>query len=693
MVSTLAHSRSARRGEGEDEDAWSSCPWSSTVPVVVVVYTYARVAWAFKRWLASSSSSSSTMRARVREALVTFATDRECRARVMGRAAARGAADGDARGTAEADARGFDDADDGDDGGGGGDDTELLRGSARASLSSSSGTASSGTAAALKKVLTRKDLTLLGVGGIVGAGVFVLTGAVAHDHAGPAVVMSYILAASTSAVTGLAYAEFAVSMPVAGSAYNYMMATFGELAAFLTGCNLALELTIASAAVARGWTSYAVALFGGSPNATRLIVWPDVVEIDVVAGAVVAAMTALLVSGAKETAKFNSVVTYISLAVIATVIIAGSTAIDADNWTPFAPNGAAGIISGASVVIFAFVGFDTIATCAEEVANPSADLPFGILVSLGICASLYALMCLVITGMVPYSSIDVHAPFAMAFQTHNLHWVSSIVSVGAIAAITTSLLLSMMGQPRIFMVLSRDGLLPAWFADVSKRFGTPANASLFSGAVTGILGVVLDINLLAQLVSIGTLSIFCGVNLGLIVSRWTPKRATWAQRLPPLKRAAALLLSCFAFAIDYRARNARVSWFGALSLVAVIASTASFKTIPMVNAPPPTRFAAPFVPVLPAFGVLLTSILIAGLGALAIVRYVVYTTVCAVAYIVFATSRVISADHHHLGPPPPRPGAFRPSAPAIEMPRLDADRPVRVDADRAADALGDRRGA
>lgn len=635
------------------------------------------------------------MRARVREALVTFATDRECRARVMGRAAARGAADGDARGTAEAgDARGFDDdADDGADGGGDDDDTELLRGSAGASLSSSSG-----TAAALKKVLTRKDLTLLGVGGIVGAGVFVLTGAVAHDHAGPAVVMSYILAASTSAVTGLAYAEFAVSMPVAGSAYNYMMATFGELAAFLTGCNLALELTIASAAVARGWTSYAVALFGGSPNAARLIVWPDVVEIDVVAGAVVAAMTALLVSGAKETAKFNSVVTYISLAVIATVIIAGSTAIDADNWTPFAPNGAAGIISGASVVIFAFVGFDTIATCAEEVANPSADLPFGILVSLGICASLYALMCLVITGMVPYSSIDVHAPFAMAFQTHNLHWVSSIVSVGAIAAITTSLLLSMMGQPRIFMVMARDGLLPAWFADVSKRFGTPANASLFSGAVTGILGVVLDINLLAQLVSIGTLSIFCGVNLGLIVSRWTPKRATWAQRLPPLKRAAALLLSCFAFAIDYRARNARISWFGALSLVAVIASTASFKTIPMVNAPPPTRFAAPFVPVLPAFGVLLTSILIAGLGALAIVRYVVYTTVCAVAYIVFATSRVISADHHHvisadhhhLGP---RPGAFRPSAPAIEMPRLDADRPVRVDADRAADALGDRRGA
>jgi APA family basic amino acid/polyamine antiporter len=232
------------------------------------------------------------------------------------------------------------------------------------------------------------------------------------------------------------------------------------------------------------------------------------------------------------------------------------------------------------------------------------------------------------------------------------------------------------------MVMARDGLLPAWFADVSKRFGTPANASLFSGAVTGVLGVVLDINLLAQLVSIGTLSIFCGVNLGLIVSRVTPKRADWSQRLPALKRAGALLTSCFAFAIDYRARNATVSWFGALSLIAVIASAASFKTIPMVNVPSPTRFAMPGVPYLPALGVLLTSILIAGLGALAIVRYVVYTSVCFVAYIVFATARFTRAgtdadvDADVGADARARPRRSASPLARVEMPRLDADRPV-----------------
>lgn len=488
----------------------------------------------------------------------------------------------------------------------------------------------------LKKVLTRMDLTMLGIGGIIGAGVFVLTGAVAHDHAGPAVVFSYVIAASTSAVTGLAYAEFAVAMPVAGSAYNYMFATFGEYAAFLTGCNLALELTIASAAIARGWTSYFMSMFGVRANAARLTIWPDVMELDLIAGLVVAGMTALLVSGAKETAKFNSIVTYVSLVVIAIVIFAGAAEVHHENWSPFAPNGMKGIISGASVVIFAFVGFDTIATCAEEVANPSADLPFGILGSLGVCAALYALMCLVITGMVSYVDIDVHAPFAMAFATYGLGWVATIVSIGAVAAITTSLLLSMMGQPRIFMVMARDGLLPAWFSDVSEKYGTPANASLFSGIVTGGLAVLLDINLLAQLVSIGTLSIFCCVNLGLIVSRCTPKRAEWSQRAPPLKRAAALFFTSLAFGVDYRSR-ARISWFGILTLIGVAASTLSFLTIPMTSAP--STFRMPLVPFLPAFGVLLTCILIAGLGALAWIRYVVYTLACTAGYLTFAVAR------------------------------------------------------
>jgi APA family basic amino acid/polyamine antiporter len=494
-----------------------------------------------------------------------------------------------------------------------------------------------GASGALRKVLTRADLTTLGVGGIIGAGVFVLTGSVAREHAGPAVAASYALSAFTSAVTGLAYAEFAVAMPVAGSAYNYVYGTFGEYAAFLTGCNLALELTIASAAIARGWTSYATAAFGVEARRARVRVIDGLMEIDLIAGIVVCGMTALLVSGAKQTARFNAAVTYASLVVVAVVLLAGAPEIQPSNWTPFAPYGMRGIISGASVVIFAFVGFDTVATCAEEVANPAADLPFGILGSLGICAALYCAMCVVITGMVSYDDIDVNAPFAMAFTAYGMPAIATIVSIGAVAAITTSLLLSMMGQPRVFMVMARDGLLPKWFSRVSEKHGTPANASIFSGAVTGALAVLLDINILAQLVSIGTLSIFCGVNLGLIVSRCAPRDDDdFARRAPALKRAGALFVSSMAFGVDYRAR-ARISWFGAVALAAVVASACSFLTLPMTHAP--KTFRAPFVPFLPALGVLLTCVLIAGLGALAWIRYAVYTVLCSVGYLSFAVRR------------------------------------------------------
>ena len=498
----------------------------------------------------------------------------------------------------------------------------------------------------LRRTLSKFDVLKLGVGGIIGAGVFVLTGEVARSRAGPGVAASYALAAAASAITGLAYAEFATAMPEAGSSYSYAYAAFGEFGGVVTGANLALELLIASAAIARGWTSYALAMFGANGEATRLKLIEGVLDVDVIAGVVVLGMTALLIRGAKETARFNAVVTYASLFVILVVILAGSFRVDPANWTPFAPFGTAGIISGASVVIFSFVGFDTVATCAEEVLDPSADLPFGILGSLGICATLYVVMCFVITGMVNYASIDVNAPFAVAFTEHGMHWVASFISVGAVAAITTSLLLSMMGQPRIFMVMARDGLLPEWFAKVSEKYGTPANATLFSGVVTGIFAVLLDINILAQLVSIGTLSIFCCVNLGLLVTRCTPKDADWSLRAPALRRALALLASSLGFGIDYRARDG-VSWFGAVCLVLTCASTLSFLMLPTVavvsgvgGGDAHKTFRAPFAPFLPALGVLLTCILIGGLGLAAWIRYIVYTFIVTVVYVAFAVHRL-----------------------------------------------------
>ena len=414
----------------------------------------------------------------------------------------------------------------------------------------------------MKKCLTAADLLLLGVGGVIGGGVFVLTGAAAHDHAGPAVVVSYVLASLTSMITGLCYTEFAVETPVAGSAYNFVSMAFGEFAGYLCGCNLALELTIAAAAVARGWTSYVATLFHASPDALRIRVGhsgggtDDASELDFAAAALVALVTALLAYGMKETARFNACVTALSLLVIFFVITLGGSTVDAANWVPFAPNGAEGVLAGASVVFFSFVGFDTVATCAEETRDPGRDLPVGILGSLGICAILYAAMAAVITGMVPTADIDVQAPFAVAFRDRGMPWAESLISFGALAAITTALLSSLMGQPRVYMAMARDGLLPRWFGEVHTTLGTPVNASAFTGVSVAALALLVDIETLAQLVSIGTLAIFAGVCAGLLVRRHTPPRRSGSSgiddidgdvkmedRKPALKRVAALILA------------------------------------------------------------------------------------------------------------------------------------------------------
>ena len=401
----------------------------------------------------------------------------------------------------------------------------------------------------LTRCLGAFDLLMLGVGGVIGGGVFVLTGAAAHDHAGPAVVVSYVLASLTSMVTALCYVEFAVECPVAGSAYNFVAQAFGEFAGYVAGCNLGLELTISAAAVARGWTSYVCTLFRADPDALRVRLGG--ILLDVPAALLVAAVTVMLARGMRNTARFNAAVTVVSLLVIGFVIVFGFAEVEPRNWSPFAPNGLPGVFSGAGVVFFSFVGFDTVATCAEETKNPGRDLPVGIMGSLGICAVLYALMSLVITGMVPTPEIDVQAPFAAAFRDKGLGWAESVISLGAVAAITTALLSSLMGQPRVYMVMARDGLLPAWIARVHERFGTPLNASAFTGVTTGALALLVDIETLAQLVSIGTLFVFGSVCAGLLARRHTPEDGS--GRAPALWRLAALLVSCVCVSASYRA--------------------------------------------------------------------------------------------------------------------------------------------
>ena len=523
----------------------------------------------------------------------------------------------------------------------------------------------------LTRCLGAFDLLMLGVGGVIGGGVFVLTGAAAHDHAGPAVVVSYVLASLTSMVTALCYVEFAVECPVAGSAYNFVAQAFGEFAGYVAGCNLGLELTISAAAVARGWTSYVCTLFRADPDALRVRLGG--ILLDVPAALLVAAVTVMLARGMRNTARFNAAVTVVSLLVIGFVIVFGFAEVEPRNWSPFAPNGLPGVFSGAGVVFFSFVGFDTVATCAEETKNPGRDLPVGIMGSLGICAGLYALMSLVITGMVPTPEIDVQAPFAAAFRDKGLGWAESVISLGAVAAITTALLSSLMGQPRVYMVMARDGLLPAWIARVHERFGTPLNASAFTGVTTGALALLVDIETLAQLVSIGTLFVFGSVCAGLLARRHTPEDGS--GRAPALWRLAALLVSCVGVSASYRAmtleRGTRGEGAGAggggegdegafsedsehgseasshaaasaclaLAFVGVFASTASFLSLPRHNAPK-RGFETPFVPYLPALGVLATTHLVASLPPAAWIRFLAYFVFTSALYVAYGVAGI-----------------------------------------------------
>lgn len=511
----------------------------------------------------------------------------------------------------------------------------------------------------LRKVLTATDLVVIGVGGIVGAGVFVLTGTAAKENAGPALVVSYLIALCASVLTALCYSEFATCVPTSGSAYNFISITFGELFAYITGWNLAIELTVGGAAVARGFTSYLATLFGLKPDVLRVKIIEHVIELDFCAFLLVSAMTLTIIRGMEQTKNFQFVVVALAMATIAFVIIVGSTEVDVDNYTPFIPPefGWQGVMAAASVVFFAFIGFDTVATLAEETKNPGKDLPIGILGSLAISGILYCAMAGVITGMVSYEQIDVDAPFSVAFTKNGIPWAAVVVSCGAIFCIVTSLLGCLIGQPRVYMAMARDGLMPKCIATISEKYGTPLNASILTWALTGVLTLLFDIGILAQMVSIGTLTIFCGVNLALLVRRYTPRDVRFDDmnaRWPALSRALYLLIACLflCFSVTYELELV-VQILAAVAVCSVVVSFHLYgkrafpKSNGFCNAPNETQFATPFVPLFPALGVLATSQLIVSLGPLAHIRFAM---VCLIAVISYAVMDYVRCCGEHEVP-------------------------------------------
>ncbi|MBA9004610.1 amino acid permease [Thermomonospora cellulosilytica] len=399
----------------------------------------------------------------------------------------------------------------------------------------------------LKRDLTATDLVVFGVGVVIGTGIFVLTGRVARDYAGPGVAFSFAFAAIACALAALCYAEFASTVPVAGSAYTFSYATFGEFPAWIIGWDLILELALAAAVVAVGWSGYAQSLLTtmGIPLPDNLAGEDAVFNLPAVF--VVLVVTVVLVLGIKISSRFNEIVVAIKVAVILLVIVAGLFFVRAENYTPFIPPsqenpateglkapliqvlfgvppvsfGWLGIFAAVAVVFFAYIGFDIVASAAEESRRPQRDLPIGIIGSLAVCTVLYVAVSLVVVGMQNYSRLSQDAPLADAFKAVGQSWAATLISVGAIAGLTTVVLILLLGQSRVFFAMSRDGLLPQWLSAVHPRFRTPYRTTILVGVVVAVLAGLIPLSELAELVNIGTLFAFVLVSIGVVVLRRT----------------------------------------------------------------------------------------------------------------------------------------------------------------------------
>jgi APA family basic amino acid/polyamine antiporter len=383
----------------------------------------------------------------------------------------------------------------------------------------------------LTRSLTAWDLTALGIGAIIGTGIFVLVGtAVVGDAvrlgAGPGITLSFLISGLACVLAALCYAEYAAMMPVAGSAYTYSYATFGEFLAWITGWNLILEYGVASVAVAIGWSGYFVKLLelGGIhlPHwATHAPGGPDGGVVNLPAVVIVLLCTWLLVRGIKESARATGVIVVVKLAVIFFFIFVGADNVEPANWFPYMPNGFAGVGAAAAIVFFAYIGFDAVSTTAEEARNPQRDIPIGIIASLAICSVLYIAVAGILTGIIPWQQIDVNAPIAEALGDLGYRFGAAIVAVGAVAGITSVLLVMMLGQVRIFFAMSRDGLLGRWLAAVHPRFHTPHHATWLTGILAALLAGVVGIGEAADMTNIGTLFAFGLVCVGVLVLRYT----------------------------------------------------------------------------------------------------------------------------------------------------------------------------
>lgn len=421
----------------------------------------------------------------------------------------------------------------------------------------------------LKQTLGAFDLVMLGIGAIVGTGIFILPGTVAATHAGPSIVFSFVIAAVVCALAGMCYSEFSSAVPVTGSAYTYAYIVFGELVAWLVGWALLLEYGLAVAAVATGWSSYLNTLLSGLnitiPHAISDSFNPaNGTYINLPAIAIVFAIAALLTLGIQESAKLNKIMVFVKVGVILLFIAVGAFYVEPTNWQPFMPFGVSGMLSGAALVFFAYLGFDAVSSAAEEVKNPKRNLPIGIIGSLVICTLLYVAVSLVLTGITSYTNLNVNDPVSFAMQLINQDWLAGIISLSAVIGMMTVILVMSYGGTRLLYALGRDGLLPKSMCALSKKYNTPVkNTWIFATLVAFCAGVV-PLSKLAELVNMGTLLAFTIVSIGVIFLRKNKNVPTGGFKVPffPFIPILSFLLCIFLIAqLSFHTWFASGIWF------------------------------------------------------------------------------------------------------------------------------------
>ncbi len=437
-------------------------------------------------------------------------------------------------------------------------------------------TESGETEGGLVRSLSMGHLVALGIGAIIGTGIFVLTGTAAANYAGPALTLSFVISAFGCAMAGLCYAEFASMLPVAGSAYSYSYSTLGEFVAWFIGWDLVLEYLFAAGTVSVGWSGYVVSFLDGiglhipatltaapfNHFAGQWTLSGSIINLPAVF--IVVLLAALLLHGTQQSAKLNTIIVFIKITVIILFIGFGLAHIDTRNWTPYIPEntgmfghfGVSGILRGAGVIFFAYIGFDAVSTVAQEAKNPQRDMPRAIMLSLVVCTVLYILVTLVLTGIVNYTELSVPAPIAVAIdKAGTLSWLSPLIKLGAVSGLTTVVLVMLIAQARIFFAMSKDGLLPKFFSKVSKTKKTPRNATIVTAVCASLIAGLLPINVLGELVSIGTLAAFVIVCISIVVLRKTQPHLRRPFKTPlvpfvPIAGAVVCLAQMVALPLD-----------------------------------------------------------------------------------------------------------------------------------------------